>query len=386
MTQPPPPSDPTPGSDPAGPPPALPPGYDPAQAYGAYGAQQQPEQAGVPQYFGPPTGYDPAQSLPVYQAAPTGGYGVPIFGQQAGYDPLISPDYSGWWRRTTAVLKPGWRILAGLQFIGFLVSLLVSVPQALYLFYLSDQLPKAAQDGTITSAELDLKPFFVVFGITFVGIFLTYLVAFAVTIASNHVVVSIAAGLRPRIGTSLAMAAKRVFPLLGWQLLAGLIVLVGLCACVLPAIYLVAVFLILPAVVTFERGSAIGRCFALFHRDLGASVSRVATIFGISIGIGIVGAIIGQVIELALGSPQTVITDFGVDARPTFTSTLIVAVLANAVVTGLLSAGGAVLTAPLTLTAYADMRARVDPLSTAVLASEIGLTPAATPEWGAPAA
>jgi hypothetical protein len=37
---------------------------------------------------------------------------------------------------------------------------------------------------------------------------------------------------------------------------------------------------------------------------------------------------------------------------------------------------GAVLTAPLTLTAYADLRARVEPLTTATLANEAGLAPA----------
>ncbi|GAA0722663.1 hypothetical protein Drose_08925 [Dactylosporangium roseum] len=390
MTQPPPPGPeqpaqpPFPGQGPAGPPvpvdPAAPAG-DPAQAYWA--AQGQPA---APEGFGPPSGYDPSAGYPVYyQAAPTGGYGVPVFGQQAGYDPLISPDYGGWWKRAMAVLKPGWKLFAGLQAIGVVMSLLVAIPQALYLLYLQDQLPRANADGTITTTEVDLTPFLAVFGITVVGIFLTFLVQFAITIASNHVGVSIAAGLKPSLGTSLLTAAKRVFPLLGWQLLAGLIVLAGICACVLPAIYLAAVFMVLPAVVTFERTNVISRCFQLFHRDLGASVSRIATIAGISIGVGIVGAIIAQVVQLGFGGTQALTPDFETGG-PMFTTTVVVGIVVSSVISSVLAAAAAAFTAPLTLTAYADLRSRVETLSTATLAAEIGIATPSTPEWGAPSA
>ena len=380
MTQPPPP----PGPDePAGPPepPVRPPFPGPDMSAPAVydpGYQQLP-----PGGFEPPTGYDP--EYPVASTAPVAGYGVPIFGQQAGYDPLISPDYSGWWRRTTALLKTAWRPLAILQAIGFVVALLFAVPQALYLVYLSDALPRTNADGTFTDStagqSIDFQPFFGIFGIMFLGVFVTYLVKFAVAIASNHVGVSVASGLQPRVGASLAMAARRVFPLLGWQLLAFLMIVVGICACVLPAIYLLAVFIILPAVVTFERGTAISRCFALFHRDLGASVSRIATILGLVVGVGVLAAIIAQIVQLAIGGAGPDLSSDG----PLFSTSMVVGLVASTVVAGLLNAGGAVVTASLTLTAYADMRARVEPLSTAMLAGELGLAPVGAPEWGAPA-
>ena len=150
----------------------------------------------------------------------------------------------------------------------------------------------------------DFGKLFGVLGLTLVGSFLAIMVTFAVAIACNHVAVSVAAGLQPRLGAALGLAVRRVFPLIGWQILAGLIILVGICACVLPAIYLSAVFMLLPAVVTFERGgSAISRCFKLFHQDLGASISRIATIAGIGIGIGVVAYIINMLIQLVPGQP-----------------------------------------------------------------------------------
>lgn len=388
MTQPPGPDEPAGPAQPADPaqPPLRPP-------FPGGDGQQPPPPAGPPQGYQPPPGYpaavpyppayDPAAPYPVYEAAPTSGYGVPIFGQQAGYDPLISPDYPGWWRRTLAVLKPGWKPLAVLQSIGFVVSLIFSVPQAIYLVLLQQDLERATRidPDTGTTAQTDLTPILAVFGIMLLGAFITVLVSAAVTIGSNHVVVSVATGNPARIGPALALAVRRMFPLIGWQILAGLIMVVGLCACILPFFYLFAVFLILPAVVTFERGSAIGRCFALFHRDLGGSISRVATIAGITIGAGVVGGIFSAVIESIAGAPTFTTSD----ARfSDLGATYIVAIVVGSVVAELIVRTASVFTAPLTTTAYADMRSRVEPLSTATLAAEIGLAPAATTEWTAP--
>src|SRR5262249_6849571 len=111
------------------------------------------------------------------------------------------------------------------------------------------------------------------------------------------------------------------------------------------------------------------------------SISRIATIFGLSIGVGIVAALIGQVIDLVIGGAQSLDGGFAAGS-PAFTTTLIVSLVVSTVVGGLLEAAGAVFTAPLTLTAYADMRARMETLSTATLASELGIAAEATPEWG----
>ncbi|WP_327005644.1 hypothetical protein OHA72_63625 [Dactylosporangium sp. NBC_01737] len=368
------------------PPPGYPgsPGYPGQAVPGGY-----PAQPGVPQYPAGgydrsqpyPVQYDPSQPYVIYQATPTGGM---FHGQIGDGDPLVSPDYAGWWRRSLAILQQGWRTLAVLQFIGLVLSLLFSVPQALLMLSVLDDLARASRTvdpDTGQAVTPDLGPIFGLFGVLLVGAFLGILVSFAVAIACNHVAVSVAAGLRPRIGAALGLAVRRVFPLLGWQLLAGLIVVVGICACILPAIYLSAVFLVLPAVVTFERGSsAISRCFKLFHQDLGASISRIATIGGISIGIAVVAYIVSQIIQSVPAGP-TFDPESG-DLFGTAGTAYIVAVVIGSVVAELFSRAGAVLTSTLTLTTYADLRGRVEPLTTAILANEAGLAPAYPQQYG----
>jgi hypothetical protein len=331
-----------------------------------------------------PGQYDPSQPYVLYQAMPTGGV---FHGQIGEGDPLVSPDYPGWWRRSLVIVKQGWRSLAVLQAIGLAVTLLISVPQALLVLNLAEELGTA---GTTVDPDTgapvmpDFGALFAVLGLTVLGSFFAVMVSFVVAIACNHVAVSIAAGLRPRIGAALGLAVRRLVPLIGWQILAGLIIVAGVCACVLPAIYLGAVFTLLPVVVTFERGgSAISRCFKLFHQDLGASISRIATILGIGIGVAAVAYLINMIIEVSAGQPM-----FDPEASNPFSKVdtgYMTAVLIGTVVAEMIGRAAGVLTAPLSLTAYADLRARVEPLTTATLADEAGLQPPAPlygPEYG----
>jgi hypothetical protein len=333
--------------------------------------------------------YDPSQSYVVYQAVPsaygppTTGYGVPSAGLQAGYDPMISPDYSGWWQRSISIFRQAWKQLLVLQFIGFLAGLLVAVPAAIYGFTVLDDLTRTTQ--TSSTATPDLSPLLGVLVLVLVGAVAASLVAAAVTVASNHIAVSVAAGLEPRVGAALSLAARRFLPVWGWQLLASLIMLVGICACILPGLYLYAVFLILPAVVTFERGgSGVGRCFQLFHRDFGSAVARAATIAGVLIVASVVSYLVGQVIEAAGGAVTYAADDIGNDRG--IPVAVLAAIVVSAVVSALISAGVKMFTDVLVVTAYADMRARYETLSTATLAGEIGLTPPAATQWVAPPA
>src|SRR3954452_19321812 len=70
------------------------------------------------------SGWDPSGPMP---SVPLTGYSVPYF-PQPGFDPLISPDVTGWWRRSTAIIKAGWMQLAAIQAIGAAVQVVVQVP------------------------------------------------------------------------------------------------------------------------------------------------------------------------------------------------------------------------------------------------------------------
>jgi glycerol uptake facilitator-like aquaporin len=120
------------------------------------------------------------------------------------------------------------------------------------------------------------------------------------------------------------------------------------------------VFVVLAPVVALERGvNPISRCFKLFHGNLGTSIARVATIFGVFIGIVIVAAIFTVPVNLAV-SPATAST-----------GALVVAGLLTTIIAVVIGAVAGVLAGPLTVTAYADMRARIEPVSTPQLAQEL---------------
>ncbi|MFC0526236.1 hypothetical protein [Phytohabitans kaempferiae] len=122
-----------------------------------------------------------------------------------------------------------------------------------------------------------------------------------------------------------------------------------------------AVFLVLAPVVALERGGAISRCFKLFHGDLGASLARTATIFGIVIGGSIVAGMIGLVGTLSA------------PVETASSGTIITWSLVEAAVSVVIGGALRILTDPLTVGAYADMRARVEPFSSAILAHEAGV-------------
>jgi hypothetical protein len=142
----------------------------------------------------------------------------------------------------------------------------------------------------------------------------------------------------------------------------------GFCACILPGFYFLAVFAVLPALVACERGGLVSRCFSLFHGDFAAALGRVATIFGLSLGSGMVAALLGLIAETAS------------TAGLSGTAGIVTGSVLSTVLALIGGAAIGVLTAPLTLTTYADMRARIEPLSTGMLAVELGLAaPPAAP-------
>jgi hypothetical protein len=108
----------------------------------------------------------------------------------------------------------------------------------------------------------------------------------------------------------------------------------------------------LPVVVLLERGNAIDRVFRLFHADFGASLGRIATMFGLQLAISIVGSQISSLIATPISSSGSATT---------------AVVIVSQAISGVFSLASTVVFAPMLLTAYADMRARREPFSTAYL-------------------
>jgi hypothetical protein len=303
----------------------------------------------------PPAGYTVPPQLP----SP---YGDAVAGPSY-VDPLISPDYGGWWSRGVNIAKRGWKPLAALQAAALLLALVAEAPVQAYSALATDRLTQTLTTSH-PSAPPDLTPLLSVLGLAFAAVLVAIVVSAVVTIATVHVGVSVATGAEVRISDALGLAARRVFPLLGWQLLAVPIYLVAVCLCFFPVFYVVAVMVALPVVVAIERTNAISRCFSLFHQDLGLAVSRIATIVALTIGVAGLGGVLGSVINS--GVRAAVPGDGGILAGAVGSTLL------SAIVSGAL----AILIAPLTLTAYADMRARQEPIDATIIARQLGIVPA----------
>nr|WP_221382827.1 sulfur globule family protein [Actinoplanes polyasparticus] len=356
--QPTPPFPPVPGDQPPtshqSPPPhgyyQLPPGQDPWQA------AQDPHQ--------PPPGYDPSAygygapgyGTPGYgppeNTAPYGppGYGAPYYGPPgyqlpSGYyagpaDPLVSADFGGWWQRSFTLLAAVWRPMAQVQLVWAIPLIVVGVLTAIYA-------PDRAVtfDSTTPPNFSDIfEPLFVVLPFALAAVLLT-LVA---QLATLDVLVQRATGRPVSVSRALLTGLRRFPAMLGWQLLAGLVILVGLLLCVLPGLYVLIVFLILPVIVLVERGQGIGRAFQLVHASFGAAVARLATIVGLHIAFVLVESVLSAILNPAAGSGPGV-------------------TVASAILSAGFSAATGVVMSPLLLTAYADMRARHEPFSTAYL-------------------
>ena len=295
------------------------------------------------QYGVPPLQYGPPQYPPPVQYAPPG---------WQPNDPLVSPDYAGWWRRAIAILRVAWPQLLALELVVAVIGTAVQTPLAVFL----DRVPRRV-DQSLQSGDLGFGPGDLLAGLGAAGASLVIgvVVAAVVSLAALRVSFAAAIGAPVRISDGLSTAVGRLFPLLGWYLIVIPMVLVGVCACVLPGLYFAAVLSVLPAVVVFERGVGIGRCFKLFHGQFGPSVARIATILVMYPVVGLITSVIGSVV-------RAVFNVTGAD-DPRL-------IFGSAVSTGVSFVGFgalAMLTTPLLLTAYADMRARVEPFSTATL-------------------
>jgi hypothetical protein len=296
----------------------------------------------------PPSGHEAPPPGPVPPAHP----------RDESSDPLVSLDYAGWRRRTVAILKAYWRPLLTLQLLGAAAALVLRVPtalaQALGARGLTTTAPRDNADGLRAIGKA--LPW-VTLGAT--GWILATLVSALVLLASQRLIVRAVTGGRPEVADALRGALRRLFPLIGWGVLAWMIVLLGLCACFIPALYFLAVFTVLPAVVLFERGDALARCFRLFHTDLAASVLRVGTVVAIGVAAGLLSNIVGSTVR---GVARAVSAGTG----GLVTATIIVTVVDVAIDVGL-----GVLLGPLILTTYADLRARREPVRAHDLARDL---------------
>jgi len=269
-------------------------------------------------------------------------------------DPLISNDFNGWWQRGFRLVKAAWRPLAVIQAIVAVPALMLLLP-AMVIFQDRQREALASVEAAVNAdTRPDFSQFFAGLPILLPAAALAGLVYVLGQLASQQVVVFMATGRTGGlVGPAFLAAIKRLPAVIGWYLLTIPVLIVALVLCFFPVIYVSAVLTMLPVVVLLERGNGIGRCFQLFHAKIGVSVSRIATIIGLSFAGGMVLTLLTTIVDVTIG---------GSYSTPNTTATVI-----NAVLQGGYYFVSYVVVAPLLVTAYADMRARYEPFTTASL-------------------
>lgn len=287
-------------------------------------------------------------------AEPPRGYPPPAPGARFTdpADPLISDDLTGWVQRAVALVRGYWRPLLTIQLVGAAVALVVRVPAAVARTAATTGLPAINPIDSPAARDLARRAL-PGLGVGFAGTLVGSLVLGLALLAGMRLLVVAVTGGPVSVRDALRDTVGRLPPLAGWSSLAGLLVLAGICACVLPGLYLATVFSVLPAVVLFERGGVIVRCFRLFHADAGTALARVAGTAAVVIVAALVSSIVTTVADaLSRGAP-------------------VVGTVVATTVGVLVDAAAGVVVTPMVLTTYADQRARREPLDAAVLAHEL---------------
>jgi hypothetical protein len=239
----------------------------------------------------PPPQYPAGEYPPQYSGGqypggqyPQGAYpgGQPVY---AAADPLVATSFSDWWTKVIGVLRRSWKPLLLIQLAtvvpGIIIAALVTALAAVAI----------GTNSTVFSVAAAL--------IGLIGALVLIVVAFIAQGVSVFVVAKEATGEQVDTGSAIRLAAQRALPLLGWSVLAGILVVLGLIALVLPGLYLMVVFAAsLTGVIMFER-AGIGRTFALVNPAFGQTLGRllsfaVAALVYSAIADSIVSALVGR--------------------------------------------------------------------------------------------
>jgi|GEM_PF-2669456 len=300
------------------------------------------------------TGFPPGQS---WYPWPAGWYAPGV----DPTDPLVSPPgagLGGWYDRCVGVVRRGWRVLLPILLITHVLPAVVLLVLSLGVDPGAHWEASFAQDpsGLPDGFLRDLAVLFLVSAAGGVLIMFVQCLGWA---GGSWVIARQAVGQPVGVGTALRYGLRRAPGLWGWTLLAGVIVGVGLCLCVVPGIYLAFALSLAGPVYLFERRDPIGRAFGMFHRRFGMVLGRLALV----VAVVLVGDLLVGAVQSAATAP------FGAD--PLAGPGTAVGVVAALAVTELLSLPVDVLSLVGLVVTYAEQRAHEGPVSSAVLAGEL---------------
>lgn len=312
----------------------------------------------------PPQGWAwPAGAYPGHPPMPGQPYSLP-YGWHPGVDPgdpLVNPPYAGiggWFSRCTGAVRRGWRQLLP-------IMLLTQTVPAAVIAVLSIALAPTAEPVTRLDGTTVLPNGYPQNVLAFYGAVLLASLIFGPLqstgwAAGTWVVARQAAGEPVGMGAALRYGLRRALGLWGWTLVASLLIALGVCACILPGIYVLAAVALFGPVYLFERKDPMGRSFGTLHRRFGMVLGRVALVAVALVAAWLVNVVVGTVNRLVFGAHP-------MDAPGTAAGAVALAVVGAVLVTPAYLAQLVGLVAT-----YAEQRAQDGPVNSARLAAELG--------------
>lgn len=226
-------------------------------------------------------------------------------------DPLVNPQgayINGWFSRVGGVFKRSWKSMAAIFAITQLLPLIVfSVLGLVAVLVLG-----MVAFGNVYGTPLASRPDSSLMGISIPVVIVSgLLVALAMLVlqsagyaAATYAVTREAAGHRVRLGEALGYGFRRAFGLARWQLAVIVLMILGLVACVLPAFYVYAATALFGPIYLFERRSPIGRTFAIFNKNVGRVLGRLALIMVATIAVSMAGNVFDLMGNAVAGASQ----------------------------------------------------------------------------------
>ncbi|MEV0649276.1 hypothetical protein AB0I28_28875 [Phytomonospora sp. NPDC050363] len=356
------------------PPPAQDPHSQPPQS-GAYGDTQSGHygQGGT---YGPPSGsygndQGGYQAQEPYTPPPSGGYAPPPAAGGGGggyppsppdgpywppepgqggpdpYDPIVATDFNTWFNRVMGVFQRSWKSIGLIMLVGAVIPSLVVGTVNTAVGPVGDDMSTIEWSDYAGSGLWSLLAWIIT----------GFLAAAAVVAAMRVAVREGTPGVQVPFGESMSYGFGRALPMWGWTIIASIVITIGLCACILPGIYLaIALALIAPAFV-FEGGNPFVRSFKLTHSDFGRALSRLLVAF-------LAFLVYGCIISIPLGLIEGAVAENGLS----FGGFIVVLILEA--IRAVLLLPVAIAAVAVILVTYAELRSRKEGLSTRQLVSE----------------
>lgn len=233
---------------------------------------------------------------------PEYGYLVPAPPGYGPGDPLVTgvaEGFGGWFNRLFAVLRRSWKSLLLISWVMFAVPIAVfAIVVGISfgrLFVLAP--PGSAQPSTIDGAEVGSFLLVILVGVVLIGYLTSASQAAAVWTVTRQAV-----GRPAPLGGALAYGLRHGLRLWGWSLAYGLIVGIGLVACILPGLYFAVAGCLYVPVALYRRGmSPIGTSFSLVNKSFWGSLGRMALLLVMVYGVQLV---LGVPVQIASARSQ----------------------------------------------------------------------------------